>query len=102
MEDEDANQGEEVYKVSTSSLLLSIDAGAPFCLSQIILQAELHGLRVKSLLKTIASESFVCKSVVKTAQLKLQGKPSGVSTASNRLIALVLGKVCGNFLSKVV
>ena len=78
--------------------LLSIAAGAPSCLSPTIIPAELNGLPVKSLLDTGASESFVNDAVVRSAKLEVQGRPSRVSMASDKLTARVVGKVCSNLL----
>ena len=78
--------------------LLSIAAGAPSCLSSTIMPAKLNGLPDKSLLDTGASKSFVNKAVARSAKLEIQGRPSRVSTASDKLTARVVGKVCSNLL----
>ena len=77
-------------------LLLSIAAGAPSCLQRTVLPAKLNGVQVQSLLDTGASESFVSDAVVKTAQLKIHGKPSRVPMAFDKLSAPILGKVCSD------
>ena len=78
--------------------LLSIAAGAPSCLSPTIIPVELNGLPVKSLLDTGASESFVNETVVRSAKLEVQGRPSRVSMASDKLTGRIVGKVCSNLL----
>ena len=70
--------------------LLSAAAGAPTSSSQTILPAKLNGLPVQSLLDAGASESFVNENVAKTAKLKICGRLSRVSLASDKLVALLL------------
>ena len=52
----------------------------------------------KSLLDTGASESFVNEAVARSAKLEVQGRPSRVSMAFDKLTSPVVGKVCSNLL----
>ena len=91
---QETKPSESEFLEAKFSRLLSVIAGAPFCLNKTILPAKLIGIEVKSLLVTDASESFVNETVTKSAELHVHGKPSRVSMAFDQLIASVLDKVC--------
>ena len=90
----DSLTNENQPEVTKPPQLLSVVAGAPACLSQTVLSVKVNGIELKGLLDTGASESFVNEGIAEIAKLHLEGKPSRVSMASDKLMAPTLGKVC--------